>query len=176
MGPHHHDVSPSNLQEYAYNEKRVKLDEDMKKIYINNAFLPRHKQTQVINDGRGIDLDWRELVTSESFKRPDQIKQVIRQAGVLTTGPSDIIIEDSDEMEEACVIATAMKIIGNDRVAIHRRSKAREEELKIEIIGGENVEGERCPMGAQAKVHFTGKFLDGKVFDSSVKRNRPFEF
>jgi FK506-binding protein 4/5 len=40
------------------------------------------------------------------------------------------------------------------------------------------VEGQGEPIGAGRKaiVHYTGKFLDGRVFDSSVSRGQPFEF
>jgi FKBP-type peptidyl-prolyl cis-trans isomerase len=48
--------------------------------------------------------------------------------------------------------------------------------LKLDIIEGENAQGNKCPLGAVAKVHYTGKFMDGTVFDSSVKRGKPFEF
>lgn len=36
--------------------------------------------------------------------------------------------------------------------------------------------GEKPQVGTLIKVHYTGKLLDGTVFDSSVTRNEPFQF
>jgi FKBP-type peptidyl-prolyl cis-trans isomerase len=37
-------------------------------------------------------------------------------------------------------------------------------------------QGENVPVGKRVSVHYTGKLLDGTVFDSSVTRNQPFSF
>jgi FKBP-type peptidyl-prolyl cis-trans isomerase len=37
-------------------------------------------------------------------------------------------------------------------------------------------EGSKPVAGARLRVHYTGKLLDGTVFDSSVQRGEPFEF
>lgn len=36
--------------------------------------------------------------------------------------------------------------------------------------------GEQAVAGKTVKVHYTGKFPDGKVFDSSIERGQPFTF
>ena len=55
----------------------------------------------------------------------------------------------------------------------------------IDIIGDggimkkimvEGKAGEEVPMNVVASVHYTGRLLDGTVFDSSVKRGKPFTF
>jgi len=43
----------------------------------------------------------------------------------------------------------------------------------IEITAGS---GAQAVAGKTVKVHYTGKFLDGKVFDSSISRGTPIEF
>ena len=43
---------------------------------------------------------------------------------------------------------------------------------KDEVIGM----GEIATVGSRVVVHYTGKFADGNVFDSSVSRNEPFQF
>lgn len=56
-----------------------------------------------------------------------------------------------------------------------------DDQIKITETGLKYIEevagtGVQAVAGKTVRVHYTGKFLDGKVFDSSVKRGEPLEF
>ena len=46
----------------------------------------------------------------------------------------------------------------------------------LEYIEIEAGTGEQAVAGKTVSVHYTGKFPDGKVFDSSISRGEPIEF
>ena len=46
----------------------------------------------------------------------------------------------------------------------------------LEYIEVEAGAGAQAEAGKTVKVHYTGKFQDGKVFDSSISRGEPIEF
>jgi peptidyl-prolyl cis-trans isomerase A (cyclophilin A) len=46
----------------------------------------------------------------------------------------------------------------------------------LEYIEVEAGTGPQAAAGKTVAVHYTGKFQDGKVFDSSIARNEPIEF
>ena len=46
----------------------------------------------------------------------------------------------------------------------------------LEYIETETGTGAQAVTGKSVKVHYTGKFQDGKIFDSSISRGEPIEF
>lgn len=57
--------------------------------------------------------------------------------------------------------STKEKIMQNSQLAI-----------QDEVVGT----GEVASLGSRVIVHYTGRFQNGQVFDSSVERNEPFQF
>ena len=47
-------------------------------------------------------------------------------------------------------------------------------EFKVEALS--EGSGPVCPKGAHVVCHYHGTLLDGTVFDSSVQKNKPFQF
>ena len=46
----------------------------------------------------------------------------------------------------------------------------------LNYVKTDDGNGEKPKVGTMVKVHYTGKLLDGTVFDSSITRNNPFQF
>lgn len=46
----------------------------------------------------------------------------------------------------------------------------------LDFIEVEEGKGKKAEAGKTVAVHYTGKFQDGRVFDSSVSRGEPIEF
>jgi len=55
------------------------------------------------------------------------------------------------------------------------KHKATRTDNGLYIISKKPGKGKEIKNGAKVKVHYTGKFLDGTVFDSSVERGEPIE-
>ena len=53
---------------------------------------------------------------------------------------------------------------------------AKPTESGLFFISEKKGSGKNPEVGNKVKVHYTGKFLDGTTFDSSVERGQPFEF
>lgn len=89
-------------------------------------------------------------------------------------------VESQDEFEQA-QNAEADQQKDADKELIEKyiaenNLEARALESGLFYVQTQEGEGETPETGVKVKVHYTGKLLNGKVFDSSVERGTPFEF
>jgi FKBP-type peptidyl-prolyl cis-trans isomerase len=56
------------------------------------------------------------------------------------------------------------------------REVQRDDDIDIHVIRKPKSGAQAAHAGDLVRVHYTGTLLDGTVFDSSIKRKKPFEF
>jgi len=88
--------------------------------------------------------------------------------------------EKADEIRDKLVEQNKSNV-SNEKEMIE--AYIQENNLMVETTGTglrytftEKGEGKRAENGMTVSVHYIGKFMDGRVFDSSVERGTPFEF
>ncbi len=89
----------------------------------------------------------------------------------------DKIVQKKREQEKK--IAMEKRMIEDDKTKIKLKEQfpdAVETKSGLLYVIHEKGSGEPPAAGTAVSVHYTGKLINGTVFDSSVKRNRPFSF
>lgn len=119
---------------------------------------------------------------------------VARQASVISSGPaSQVVVHDTQPLEvfsqvlgfKEPDVRYAIDLSSNEFLIYKPGEQAAPAPapegvvktasgLEYEIV--EKGEGAPARLGQKVKMHYTGKLEDGTEFDSSHKRNQPFEF
>ncbi len=82
--------------------------------------------------------------------------------------------EEVTKQEESTLVDTTNKNVEEKQVIKNVNKQTMENELKIDIT--KEGSGEQAVVGSIVSVHYTGKLVDGTVFDSSIPRGQAFEF
>lgn len=122
------------------------------------------------------DIDYDRLVLgiSDAFKgnkqliSPEEVAQVQKEFAAKMQEKQAAQVKELQEKN---------KKAGDDYLAKNKEKKGvvvTKSGLQYEVVKKGN--GEKVKEGAQVKVHYTGTFVDGKVFDDSRKRGEPAVF
>jgi peptidyl-prolyl cis-trans isomerase A (cyclophilin A) len=146
-----------------------------------SQFFITHKETPWL-DGKhtvfGKVIDG--LNVLDSIQQGDEIISVaiIKKGSLAEKFDSEeaIQIARDEKLQKQLLVAKARK---NDSIAFSLKmneSKATILRSGLKILFLENGVGKKVVNGDKLKVHYKGFFIDGKPFDSSYKRQKPFEF
>lgn len=116
----------------------------------------------------------------DSVKQGDEIKKVtiIRNGSAAEAFKADQAAFDernSKLVEEARKKAEEANKAVLDEIK-NRWPEAQTSDTGIRFVIKKEGTGKTPPAGTKVTVHYTGMFMDGRKFDSSVDRNQPFEF
>jgi FKBP-type peptidyl-prolyl cis-trans isomerase len=103
----------------------------------------------------------------------DRNEETISRIGTDETEVTDEITDLQVEVENIQVEQKAEQIINNN-IPENMEETNKIEGLDIELVAA--GDGAEAVDGATVGVHYTGKLLDGTVFDSSIERGSPIEF
>ena len=146
-----------------------------------SQFFITHQETPWL-DGKhtvfGKVIDGLEIV--DSIQQGDQIlsvKIIKKGSDAKKFNPEKAIEEARKLLEENKKIAAEKRV----KDSIRFSQKINEVEAKLfpsglKVLYLNSGNGRNLKDGDRIKVHYTGYFSDGSIFDSSKKRNRPFEF
>ena len=76
----------------------------------------------------------------------------------------------------ACKTTNEEVIDGEEKIVSHQEDKINKTDSGLQYIDSIVGDGESPKQGDKVVVHYTGKLEDGTKFDSSLDRNKPFEF
>ncbi len=71
---------------------------------------------------------------------------------------------------------TEIKMTQDEELVNKKWPNAVTTETGLKYIVIKKGKGKKPVKGTKIKVHYTGRFLDGKIFDNSIERGKPFEF
>jgi len=80
------------------------------------------------------------------------------------------------EKDEAMKVAAETESVAREAFLAEKYPDAKPTESGMYFIQEKKGKGKKAESGKKVKVHYTGMFLDGSKFDSSVDRGEPIEF
>jgi peptidylprolyl isomerase len=142
-----------------------------------SQFFITHKATPHLNNKHSVFghvVKGQEIVDSIAQNDTIQTIKIIRKGKAAKKFNAPKIFEDHFEIEkknEEEALAKMNKSIDEAAKGFEKTASG----LRYKITQ-KNDSGKPAKRGDKVEVHYTGKLLDGTVFDSSIKRGKPIEF